>query len=156
MISGSFILQCIYDTQWPNSDIDIYCSGKFNCDIFPENLYRSHISASRNNYSELFDILEVNNVYDLYPRSRRNNEALLCQLIALNIPRKEIYDWIRDNFDFNVCVNCFYLQNSEPHFEALDIGAILTKTISITGKLNLRTYNKRIEKYEQRGFKFIN
>lgn len=30
-ISGSFILQCLYDCDWKDSDIDVYCVNKDNC-----------------------------------------------------------------------------------------------------------------------------
>ena len=39
-ISGSFILQCLYNYDWPESDIDVYCMSDKSFTSFQEPLFK--------------------------------------------------------------------------------------------------------------------
>ena len=64
-----------------------------------------------------------------------------------------INKYIIKNFDFNVCANLYYVENGVSKIKINYLDAIVNKFISLR-HVNIFTRNKRIKKYQDRGFKF--
>lgn len=152
-VSGSFILSCIHDTEWKSSDVDFYCLGEYQYDIFPEDLYKHYNVKSFTdiNYSEFLNA-------DAYGLRRCECQGIKFDLITLK-EAEDIGAWIIKTFDFDICMNWLYIDQTHgniPTLECSNLSAILEKKITIKNKNQNNGLLSRVGKYFRRGFTIIN
>ncbi len=149
-ISGSFILQCIMDEYWDNSDIDLYTNENIYLDeniIYNEN-YEINKYDNNDGYFRLYGITNVNN----YITTKNKTHIQLIKL-GKNI---NIIDYIKTTYDFNICKNIYSVKNGKHILYIDNLQNIMNKIV--TGGI-LGTAHKfpdRKQKYINRGFTFQN
>ncbi len=167
VISGSFILQCIYNETYDGSDIDIfdylddyYEFGMHNADyITPISKYLSKISDSE----ELFALDRNLNVYgnmQLSPSYFTVGKAKINYIrIYKNSTIPNIYTYIDKNFDLDCC-KCTY---DAIQLKIFDIKGVINKEIIInTNKyaynhpliINITNHELRLRLFE-RAYKYV-
>ncbi len=104
------------------------------------------------NPSELYDISEhYRNYYD-------NDHRLISDYKLIEYPKdlflSRIGNYIKEQFDFDICTSYFYVQNRIPKLVLNNLNGIITKSIKLHGDVNVYTVRERIEKYTARGFIF--
>lgn len=72
-----------------------------------------------------------------------------------NVCMNSLFNYICNNYDFDVCSNLFYVENGIDKLKIFNFDGIINKTIE-TKKINILTLSNRIIKYLNRGFKFNN
>lgn len=168
VISGSFILQCILGEHWDNSDIDIYIPMKGN------NITQN-MPASPNPISSVENFIyskgikwvtfdsdvgygkHINNTIHFVREYKNKNMKYALQTILVNIDKNidTLYDFIKDNFDFNICKNIYYFDTKD-NIRIYKINEIMNKKTNFTVGYRLGSSIMRVKKYEDRGFQFLN
>lgn len=168
-ISGSFIIQCLLDEHWTNSDIDIYVPMLNNEVYYPSNMYMKTDADNFMYYDMKFDGyyngVELGEYRDKgvkindclkYIRNY-NNKQYKIQIIGLNISKSlsEIKQFVNETFDFPICKNIYYHDMKEC-LVLNNVYQIMNKeTVFQTGKIMSLTI-KRYHKYKHHGFVFTN
>lgn len=146
-VSGSFILQCIFDVEW-ESDIDVYFfsetdtikEGSYLMDMININFKLINEGSDNANISE-------SGMYNhkLYAKS--------INYIVVNRTYKigNIYDFVENTYDLNICKNIFdgkrlYIKN---------INELITRSTTINNKCITNNFNGRVKKYIQRGISIL-
>ena len=148
-ISGSFVLQCILNEYWTNSDIDFYTNYKdIDISIILNNKYNETVYNHNDEYPNFLGIENIKNFYT------QNKERYL-QLIFLD-ENKNIFDFVKDNFDFSICKNIYNITNGKHNLYITNIYDIFNKQLNCDLIGTSKKLQQRKEKYEMRGFKFNN
>lgn len=145
VISGSFLLQCFYDSSHQNSDIDVLYEG--NC--FLDQIFEKVDDYNEYNYeNNLKAVKHKNYLYD----------NKIIQGIEYNfesINKKDyinrIWDHVVNNYDFDLCMNILYMLDNKSYIKIYNLEGLINKTINLC-KMNTYTRNFRILKYKSRGF----
>lgn len=176
-ISGSFIIQCILQVEWNDSDIDIYIlphhpifnkSKKLNKDIATKNFDFS-------NFRELSEKeLFYHEEFVAYIRNVNDNDDIFTNYIKLiyNVNNKIIkvmicHPYMNPKPSFDICDNYYSESGRHSRYPFGDeilfiknIDSLFTKKMicfDINPGLNeLNTTIRRYRKYKERGFKLDN
>lgn len=139
---GSIIIQAIKNTNYDNSDIDIYVKKKYVNEIIEECLKIGFVKYQYVNGVSKYINHGISEI-------RYNNKKI--QLIhgheKFNI----------NNSDINICKNAVYFNKNKIHVKISNINDIIhNKMIFDESNINYATnFLKRIFKYQNRGFKPI-
>lgn len=148
-ISGSFIIECILDEKYENSDIDVYSYNNYknetlnSLEILSDDKY-----DFRNEYQ---DILPINNIINnCLPKGK------ILQRIQLNNTTINSYETFKNhivkNYDMDICKNIFTIINNKPKLYINNINKIISKKDIYISPITQKTMS-RIKKYELREFK---
>jgi hypothetical protein len=158
IISGSFIIQCILDEYWEDSDIDLYSphnnSASYNfLDVFGEkiNLYE-HNDA----YANVLPIHTIINnklsngqkLQHIYMKESFNSNDILDD------STKIFKSHMIGNFDLDICKNMFTIINGKQKLYIHNLNKIIMKKEFATNFGQPDKAMKRIKKYNLRGFDF--
>jgi len=148
-ISGSFVLQCILDEYWSMADIDLYTyNDTSNIEqVFVDNEYDYSFKNFDGGYSQLFGIKKVVNCC--------TTNKINIQLILLD-EYKNVIDYIKTTFDFNICKNIYSIKNGKDYLYIDNLLNIMNKTVSGGILGTAYKFTGRKLKYEERGFTFQN
>lgn len=161
VISGSFIIDCILNTDLSN-DIDIYVPYSENMTFYenptsPFNEYicnnfkfKSCFAANRYSHD-----LDKGNILT-FIRDHVSNGKKLQVINTSCFDSDAITKFILENFDFDICKNYYYI-NSEEEDELYihDLKNLIQKTINWDYKGNFFSTLVRTEKYQKREFKIV-
>ena len=153
-ISGSFIIQCILDEYFEDSDIDLYAYADIDEDQFFDVILKDQyteddIEGMVDNYGNLPRVFEVINAH---LASGQKLQKIHMSNPKINNPNK-LLKYIIKSFDMDVCKNIFMIINGIPKLYIHNIWKIICKQDTI--KINIfRKMETRINKYELRNFKF--
>ena len=133
IISGSFLVQCILNVVWNNSDIDIYVSNdnyKMVIDFFEKN-YKKIKSNNEINYNDK-EIISTEKFIV-------NNKSI--EIIKLSSSNDKIHDYIINKFDFSICKNEYYVdKKGKNKLYVYDIDGIKNKKLIIKNFLQFCFY----------------
>lgn len=160
VISGGFLLQCMLDETWFDSDVDIFMPHYREFSPIENFLYKfegckyvSHNSGSQ----YIGNLSIINNIEIDYIRNYNINGKVF-QIIRLRdynknelMNRLDIVNFIRLNFDFDFLKN-YYYNNTAWIYDL----RTLSKTAFFDVTTDLISSIKRCKKYQERGFKFLN
>lgn len=156
-ISGSFIVQCILDEYWNNSDIDIYfpCPTETSPDIGDFFTKVMHLKNSSYDSDEMHNNISKNNIYMI---TNYEYNGKILQLMYMDIPydHELLWEFIIDNFDFDFCANIYYIDNAEECVKISKFNNIIRKTDKFSIKFEsiqrIMASMDRYYKYTNRGF----
>lgn len=172
VISGSFILQCIFGEIWI-SDLDMITSipddkiSLENSEEFPYLKYLIFLSSNTRDYlNDLTNLSCSNyNIHDNLVQLIKFNSNTIRGYITSDEIEESFDDISKDdfvnaicslmlkNFDFNVCMNIFYRENGVDKVKVTHLDNIIKKIIDLKN-INVYTKVDRIKKYLNRGFIF--
>lgn len=150
VISGSFILQCILNEYWEDSDIDFYVVDNGYSE-FPILLRRllspTSISVIGTNggYLDSFKTINV---------QRYTHKIHLNYINSYH--NIDFIEFINTNFDFNICKNVFCILFDIPILSIHSIYDIYTRTTNFKSTTDYDISIEKCQKYENRGFTFKN
>jgi hypothetical protein len=170
ILTGSFLIQCLLNEDWNNSDIDFFVSTD-NVEFTPnfcslllvnENAPKRHIyDDNLHDIESIEDYIMIPNSKIKYYNYVITNDKI-CYFIAevsfyepiykvqvINVSKSNVINYIFGAFDFPVCKNVFYFSNNVPTLKIYNLNALINKIITSN------EHNKRSEKYADRGFKII-
>jgi len=150
ILSGSFIIQCILNEYWDNSDIDIYVGNykgakQFStflkdkaCDIYDGNynVFGSHIR-------DIVNFKVVNN----------GGDETVVQIVMINVTKDYSLSDHNRNTGFEICKNILYFNRGEMVLKLQNLKETIHKVTTFT-ILDIDDFFFRIEKYSKRGFHF--
>jgi hypothetical protein len=159
VITGSFILQCILNVEWNDTDIDIfvpvdgdYMNKKDNNNernilyyfMTDTLLYQGDTHAC--NYGNELNKIQCISTYG------KDGMPYRIQITFVDVERNinTLCDYMNDNFDFEICKNVYY--NNDIHFYR--INDILSKKTNFQVSNRLGSSISRAKKYIKRGFEF--
>lgn len=153
IIGGSFILQCILNEWWYDSDIDIYVDVKYE-HKFHENMKNiAHVDQEDedfDNYNSVFEnIINISSYYiDLDEKDDK------IQVISIRTSDKySLIDHI-NNTGFDVCKNILKYNNSgKLQLHLKNFRELIAKTSTFIIQ-DVDDFFHRLEKYSSRGFRF--
>jgi hypothetical protein len=166
IISGSFILQCLYGKKWNDSDIDIYARqnkddysdiDKYLFSHAPSECYfNSHSdfenadSRSYKPYYNPYSNTSIGpNIIDLTNYIIDKN---IYQVILMKETKNKLIDDVFMNYDFNICKSAFYIDNGEPQLYLSCLDQIIEKKSTINyNVITMSSFKDRLEKYTSRG-----
>ncbi len=148
-ISGSFVLQCILDEYWTESDIDLFVpKEEICCDIMIDNNYFPVDENCNNDYVNT----GVTGVKDF--RNIDENYANL-QIIFMREDRN-VKNYVKHFFDLDICKNIYTVKNGKHYLYIDKLINIMNKEISFDFINTSNNFFSRKLKYENRGFTFKN
>lgn len=164
VISGSFVIQCILDEKWHNSDIDIYVSHenetgatdggypKSKMDDFMFNTMK--YDGCADSYGDICET-QIRWVRDYHGKGETGNDCI--QIIGINISKnyESIRNFIYENFDLDICKNIYYY-DGKFNLSCLNIYDILSKQTKFNFSHSLESSMHRYHKYIGRGVDFEN
>lgn len=166
VISGSFIIQCMLDEYYENSDIDIY---------FPINNNKSYLTKRDFNYYEIekflwktmnFKVKESYADISRYKSDQSDGKINIkwvrtyitsrndIQVIQVKIDNNHdlMKDFINDTFDFDFCKNLYYVNNKKEYINIFKMNDVFNKIGNFELKHRLGSMIQRYKKYTERGF----
>lgn len=164
-VSGSFILQCLYNMEWP-SDIDVYCMSE---DTYLPNLNKSPLGFIK--FLKDATLVEPGSSYELmhfYQRMYTQNNVMINHIMVNPTPIDDLHhDTIFkfvDLFDLDFCKVIYdgkklYIKNLDSLFSR---SSVLNVKMDIYIKKAMLKENQdkvygrllqRVIKYKSRGFK---
>jgi hypothetical protein len=172
IISGSFIIQCVLNEYWDNSDIDIYVSnnntlqkGKWNWNDAggASNHFNSVSSGNSLVLHRLFSNISKNTYLSDYKTFGNHIEAIVnyelyndSKIQVINVNTSDDYT-LRDhnrNTGFDICKNILRFNKDKSMFlEFKNLKDIIYRR-SLFSILEIDDFYYRIEKYSKRGFYF--
>tara|TARA_R110002072_G_scaffold45565_4_gene126801 strand:+ start:107415 stop:108554 length:1140 start_codon:yes stop_codon:yes gene_type:complete len=176
IISGSFILQIIYNVEWAGSDIDIFLNGGARTthpNIFGQFIHPINPPSPTNEHLELNNLLnffksftsstlkikaeedsDYGNMVGIYNICKEYKNMSKIQVIALEHSITPS-DYIRNNFDFPILQNSFYFdENGQPQLKIQNMHDVINRSTKYNYESkHTATYNRYI-KYKERGIKF--
>ena len=180
-ISGSFILQCILNETWNNSDIDVYTPIEDNTDVrkgdhskehqpsgFTTLEYFLYMTLEHKNYESagqtydpLFrmDKISIERVLEYEKKEAPNKQILQVIEIWTKNNITELKEFV-NSFDFDICKNFYYIDNeNNENLYICNLSNIFNRITEFKYKESIFGLNssiKRMKKYQDRGFKFSN
>lgn len=152
VISGSFILQCILDERWANSDIDIYLNN-YEKD---NSIYRFFGEEHELEYWDYYETFpRIKNISEFnYKPKNYYLENIKVQLVRIDTDKKYTLKNHIYNTGFDVCCNMLYFNNRGiMQIQLRNLLGIIHKKI-IFSILDADDFIFRIKKYSERGFYF--
>ena len=159
VISGSFIIQCILNEKWCNSDIDIFvpmtfisiCSDEPSLDIntFFEKKYKK-INCQ---YTKEYSYLCIDNHFK-YINCYTVNDTKI-QIINTSFDNQDLVKFIMNSFDFNICKNMYKITKNKEELFIFDIKNIKDRKLKWNYISNIQSSILRGYKYQSRGFDVI-
>jgi hypothetical protein len=172
VISGSFLIQCMLETSWEGTDIDIFVPLKGN---------KISFTKHRNELSEIEEFLftfmpfvdytqaahygnDIDNKIRFMRTFKKNTASFYkIQVILVDIEASEIHDFILNNFDFDICKNIFSYSNENKgnntnngkQLYIHNLNDIMTKKTTFKVGNRLGSSIERCLRYELRGFSFV-
>lgn len=163
VISGSFIIQCILGEYW-QSDIDIYFPTRGNKEYNDDKIYRnSFYELEQFFYHEckykLVDSCDVTKYkYDrsisMVRNYKTNHDEI--QIIHFNTKKSNMINRINEAVDFDICKNCYYVENNKHQLYIYKLIDILHKQSTFNYSKSLGDSIERCYKYRNRGFTMDN
>lgn len=168
VISGSFIIQCILNEYWNDTDIDIYIPIKGNnitgytendnpITIMEDYLYKTmkftHYEAA-NRYGH--DINTEKLIFNWIRNYLKGNYSI--QVIQVNIDENisEVKNFIHQTFDFDICKNIYNFAENQSYLSLYKMNQICSKMTKFKCAYRLGSSIERCKKYQKRGFVFTN
>jgi hypothetical protein len=157
LLSGSFILQVIYDEEYENSDIDIYipCKNKnypphpcacidepfTELEDFLYNLPHNNEIPEHRTWNYGGDNHYISsNINIKYVRNYKYNKVML-QIIHVDVENKEIlHENIINTFDYDICKNTYDFTNKIQFYKLEDV--LNKKTKFKFGNNGIMTYSE--------------
>lgn len=156
-ITGSYLIQCVLNEKWEESDIDIFIP------------YKEGFLSPSNNKSSMVDqwIYDNGGTFNGYQESERygnpvgSDEVIFFirnykfngfNVQTILVDHDNIEEYVNDNFDFDICKNVY---KGGSYLKFKDIGSILRKKFNFDYANNIRSSAKRKFKYQQRGFEIV-
>jgi len=161
IISGSMILQCILNTRWSGSDIDIYVPDDhltaegYPTTIIDTLLYNEGVKPIGHDHPFHYEsIPSVIGWRDMsYLRHWRTASGCNVQTITLDITGDQMIKYICASFDFSICMNVFgYHKNGEPWLYVHDPDGIQYRRFTWQHRGDYLSSVMRGLKYHNRGF----
>lgn len=182
LISGSFIIQSICEENW-NTDIDIYLEQE-RAEILEQWLLNrnfiyygtpasAYVGMITSAISEVIDygfICEKNieqfsklksshtRISKIDLEEMRDCDKPKIQLIKVNRRSEELFSFISEDFDFDICKNGYHIKNNQPILEITALNQIVNRSTYFYFKSNADNGMtlQRYHKYKDRGFEFKN
>lgn len=167
VISGSFLIQCILNEYWNDSDIDIYSPVVSNkkCFIDHDNpftdiekfLHEKYRFTNTSDAHRYGDALSNNRTDIKWVRTYQNSINKI-QIIQVEVENNfsKLKEFIHNTFDFNICKNIYYIDNNKENISIFNLLNVLNKTEKFKTKYNLKSSMTRCLKYRNRGFDIHN
>jgi hypothetical protein len=170
ILSGSFILQCILNEKWNNSDIDVYVDQKYESSFHKD--FRRIATYWDEDYDFMYTrafghITNVSNFYIINPNEQIFSKGAIegvtgtsyakttkIQIVTINTSKD--YSLIDHTYNtgFNVCKNrLIYNSKGKMQLYLKNYREAIMKTTTFTIE-NVDDFFYRIEKYSKRGFYF--
>lgn len=163
LISGSFLLQSFYETEWNASDIDIYVpyndkkEHKSKLDTFLTSKSEL-LESTTNGVNQYYKTIAPNKLLFTVKKFKYNNTSI--DMIFMNSSSEELRNKVYEIFDFDICKNS-YDMNNNVHITSLDdVTNKRTKFMFSKFKVDNTSYNNyygsfsRYYKYKERGITF--
>lgn len=132
-IYGSFIIQCLLEETYDNSDVDIFIDNQYNFDKFTKYMI--------NTYNNIC----CRNLYDTNVINTNVNNKLI----------QFIHNTNKQQFDFNICEGTIsFDNNNDIIINKLNYSCIFNKTCVINNDEYKINTMQRLIKYANRGFIF--
>lgn len=162
-ISGSFIMQCILEEEYLDSDIDIYTTNKKNIVDFHNLKIASTYGIGH--YMKVDDSKDIqyygDSAYDLMPNVLFNvcdyyvgGHDHKIQFIIADSPHN-----IVNNFDMDICKNIYGVDNEKEYLNIYNMDQLFEKKSvmrfvpkEVDEKTNIHRYMRRYYKYVNRGY----
>lgn len=161
VVSGSFILQAIYNVEWEDSDIDFYIPIK-DIDLVSAHVFTELEKFFREKVNHIV-ILHYNGLI-VYSATigtgikivRNYQKEMKLQSILVDIEPNfdTIKKYIYSNFDFNICANIFYYDTDGIHLNFKKIDDVINQTTEFKLQRLSNYPLKRYSKYKDRGIVF--
>lgn len=152
VISGSFILQCILDERWANSDIDIYLNN-YEKDNSIYRFFGEEHELEYWDYYKTFPRIKNISEFDYKPKNYYL-EKIKVQVVRIDTDKKYTLKNHIYNTGFDVCCNMLYFNNRGiMQIQLRNLLGIIYKKI-IFSILDADDFMFRIKKYSERGFYF--
>lgn len=181
VISGSFLIQCLLDEYWENSDIDIYIPMKEN-NIYQPTKHMSYIKSdvdnfmfymmsfhgSHSNYegeisdyikyvrtyypSKIVEIMEDGSIRNTFDNEKSKNSHYNVQIIGLDIDKT--YPSVKSFIDetFDFTIcKNVYYYNGTDNVALSNLHEIFTRETNFISTRYLSSSIQRYHKYKQKG-----
>jgi len=152
VLSGSFILQCILDERWDNSDIDVYVADEEGDKIIQMFFGLDGEDYWSDYYGKFPHIENITNFHITPP----NYHLSTVKIQVVRVKTDDKYTLRRHvkNTGFDICKNMLYFdKNKRMQIELENLNGIINKCIVFT-VLDTDDFLYRIKKYSERGFFF--
>jgi hypothetical protein len=162
VISGSFIIQCILNEIWEDSDIDIFVKKntheflyesddvnykKFCLETFFCKCGFTFIKEDKNKSNYFYNLKYVVEIQTFIKDKNK------IQIIFINEnSEKSLENYIFENFDFSICKNTYSIKNKTEILNIYDLNGILYKKFDFGFTSNNKKSMERYENYSQREF----
>lgn len=163
IISGSFILECIYNQEWNDADIDIFVSRKIKINKNELSTNDRPSSILDKWFSDKYGMKDYDACVHYGNDITRQNVILWVrkyiingkefQIITLDMYPSKIQSFIEKNFDFDICKNTYCPLHNK--ISIFDTKCLEDKECAFNYTVNCETSKTRAKKYEARGFKII-
>lgn len=162
-ISGSFILQCMYDCEW-DGDIDIYESVTTNVDQFSKmenymyidcDFKESDPGFAYSQYDPNMRIVQTRKYNYNQKKYKNNSEDLyayeIIKVLDCNTCEKQI-EFTKQVFDFDICKNLLWVKDGKMRLYINCLWDIMTKSTDLKFGFHVAsTLRNRVNKYTSRG-----
>jgi hypothetical protein len=156
VISGSFILKCIINEEWNNSDIDIYfnCNNKYDVNKRMSAL-KSCVFVNANNQYDPFESVPISTAVNFEYNNHKIQHIYIGNIFNPN-PKtiQEMVKYIHDIYDF--LGKNMYAFDGKHHLKSFHTQDVLSKQTIFTIKDKFGSSVSRCTKYQARGFQFTN
>lgn len=152
VLSGSFIIQCILNERWDNSDIDIYVDDKQSAQMMHNFFESEKEDVWYDNYGSFPRIKNITEYHINTPNY--HFDRVKVQVVRIKTDDKYTLRHHVKNTGFDICRNMLYFdENGDMKVELENYRAIINKCTVFT-ILDTDDFFYRIEKYSKRGFHF--
>jgi len=155
VISGSWIIQCMMDEFWQDSDIDIFVPGEIHRMIlFFQSLNGTIIEEQNMVYKSILDNnhVKIKSIVTMFVCGHK------IQLIQLDIEKEyqKLYHYLTSVFDFDIIKNMYYIDRQQEQLILCNINQIMTKSTVFQVGNSVMSSIKRYYRYNQRGIHIVN
>jgi hypothetical protein len=152
VLSGSFLIQCILDEKWDNSDIDLYVGNEESDKIIHKFFGIDGEDYYNGYYRRLGHIENISN-FNIKPMDYYY-DYVKVQVVQVKTDKKySLWDHIR-NTGFDICKNMLYFdKKGNMQLKLENLQGIVNKQIVFT-ILDTDDFLFRMKKYSYRGFMF--
>lgn len=158
VISGSFIIQCVLNEYWENSNINIFVSGWDEPNLPPsmENFFCGEmkrrtaylIRDAYITYMSMSDIKISDHIIFM------SDNELNINVAKINIDSNytKLTNFLFDSFDFDICKNAYYINNGQETLTICSLTDIFTRHTKFKFSHHLYGTIYRYDKYVKRRF----